>query len=270
MGMLGAAVLACYAAAGVRAFPSQIVVAHTADVDSELTAQTEQWAAAQLAVLFNLPIVELLPNTTSSMCSTIAVGYGASVALGLAPEALNSLGADEFKLTTLVHLNSIAVGSAHDSPRGAMYGALELARALGFEIFREGEVAKPAVWPPAGLPFASGLDTGLDRQHTPPFLDRSVMNTLLRPLKGAVSTTRKLFFNSSAFNECKIAAVQAGIKCSLKNLLSTEVGGCYAYMEPLIGPASTTTTVHNHHRTRPLHNHQTLSPCHAQQCSPRG
>lgn len=157
-------ILACYAAgvlSTVRAaFPSQIVVARTADVDSELTAQTEEWAAAQLALLFNLPIVELLPNTTtSSMCSTIAVGYGASVALGLAPEALNSLGADEFKLTTLEHLNSVAVGSAHDSPRGAMYGALELARALGFEIFREGEVAKPAVWPPAaGLPSASGLD----------------------------------------------------------------------------------------------------------------
>ena len=262
-------ILACYAAgvlSTVRAaFPSQIVVARTADVDSELTAQTEEWAAAQLALLFNLPIVELLPNTTtSSMCSTIAVGYGASVALGLAPEALNSLGADEFKLTTLEHLNSVAVGSAHDSPRGAMYGALELARALGFEIFREGEVAKPAVWPPAaGLPSASGLD----RQHTPPFLDRSVMNTLLRPLKGAVSTTRKLFFNSSAFNECKIAAVQAGIKCSLTSLLSTEVGGCYAYMEPLIGrpvqpPPYTTTTA------RPLHDHYTRNLCHAQQCYP--
>jgi len=165
--MLRAVALAwCCAAAARAAFPSQIVVARAADVDSELTAQTEQWGALKLASFFGLPIVELLPNM-SAMCSTIAVGYGASVALGLAPEALDLLGDDEFSLTTRSELNSIAVGSGQHSPRGAMYGALELARALGFEFFRSGEIATPAVWPPVALP-------NLDRRFAPPFLDRHI------------------------------------------------------------------------------------------------
>ena len=63
------------------AFPSQIVVGGTADVRGELTAQTERWAASQLSSLMGLPVVELQPNMTG-MCSTIAVGYDATVALG--------------------------------------------------------------------------------------------------------------------------------------------------------------------------------------------
>ena len=61
------------------AFPSQIVVAGTAD--NELTAQTERWAADQLSSLMALPI--------GGLCSSIAVGYDASVALGLLPEDLD-------------------------------------------------------------------------------------------------------------------------------------------------------------------------------------
>ena len=122
--MLRAASLAvCAAPAARAAFPSQIVVA--AATDSELTTQTERWAATQLASLMALPIVELLPNMSANangtMCSTIAVGHAASAALGLPTDTLGALGDDEFVLSTQAGLNSIAVGSGPRSPRGAMY-----------------------------------------------------------------------------------------------------------------------------------------------------
>ena len=63
---------------------------------------------------------------------------------GLSANTLGALGDEEFVLITRGSLNSIAVGSAPTSKRGAMYGALELARALGFELFRKGEVSQLA------------------------------------------------------------------------------------------------------------------------------
>ena len=110
----------CASPAAHAAFPSQIVVASTAG--SELATQTERWAASQLATLMSLPVVELHANMSSgSMCSTIAVGHAAAVALGVRPEALAALGDEEFVLTTHADKNSIAVGSGPRSPRGAMY-----------------------------------------------------------------------------------------------------------------------------------------------------
>ena len=107
------------------------------------------------------------------------------------------------------------------------YGALELARALGFELFRSGEIARPAVWPPAALP-------NLDRRHAPPFIDRHIISTLVRSKKSFFNTTRlPPYFNTTTYKEYKAKHPKA----TTGNLPRTAVGGCYAKYEPQLGAA---------------------------------
>jgi hypothetical protein len=88
-----------------------------------------------------------------------AVGYGASVAAGMTPRALATLGEDSFAISTAANLSravapvgSVALSGCAHSPRGSLFAVYELIRALGVKILGEDAIILPSTGRIASMP----------------------------------------------------------------------------------------------------------------------
>ena len=150
-----------------RSLPLPAVIALGAEASA-----TEAFAARTLAQHLRLPTRAPLA-AREHPAPQIAVGYDASRAIGASASRLTGLaakGGDAFCLLSAaggVGAGSVAVGAAANSTRGAMNGAFELLRRLGFEFLAPDETVAPPF--PLRLPWAE-----LDHTHSPPFESRDM------------------------------------------------------------------------------------------------
>lgn len=123
-----------------------VVTANDVVVVASGAASGERFAAAQLA--------ELLGNATGTAVAVVtgtvapgarrwAVGYGASLALGVPASQLDGLGAEGFATAVLNGSAAVAVSGGRGAARGAVFGVFGLLRQLGFRFYAPDETVIP-------------------------------------------------------------------------------------------------------------------------------
>eukprot|EP01043_Picozoa_sp_COSAG02_P000987 COSAG02_NODE_20_length_53673_cov_86.864841_22_plen_582_part_00 len=146
---------------------------------AEDASETELWAADRLAELLALPRGEYKAGA-----SQIAIGYGAAVASGMNPAALDEMDDDSYLINTsnkVPRSSAAIIASSARSARGTIHGAFGFLRILGFEFFAENVTLVPEPMPTElptiethyspsyvyrDLTMASpGIGSNLDRRH---------------------------------------------------------------------------------------------------------
>ena len=137
---------------------------------------TELWAAAKLAELLSLPLVQQRSvvggaGPGSPAAPELLVGFGAATKLGGVPPTTLSalLGDDSFFMST-TDGGGVAIASSATSQRGSMNGIYAFLRAVGFQFLpRNATVVPPKPW---ALP--KGWSKAAPHTFTPPLEQRDM------------------------------------------------------------------------------------------------
>lgn len=135
--MLIVGLIAATAALMAHPAPRAIYTVRVAPSATEI----EKYAASQLQLLLGLS--SDFTTTTATSPRQLAVGYGASRAIGVSAGALDGLG-DEGYVIASTPSGSVAVSGGVSSRRGTLYGAFGLLRRLGFRFFAPTETLVPS------------------------------------------------------------------------------------------------------------------------------
>ena len=159
----------------VAAAKRAVVTASDVVVVASGAASGERFAAAQLAQLLGnatgtAVAVGTVTGTVPPGARRWAVGYGASLALGVPASQLDGLGAEGFATAVLNGSTAVAVSGGRGAARGAVFGVFGLLRQLGFRFYAPDETAVPTA---AAFEQAAGSLIGHTRV-TPAMIWRSV------------------------------------------------------------------------------------------------
>lgn len=155
-----AAPAAAAATAGISPPPSPFEVFLAPDATAD-----ERFAATELANWLGnattgspLKISAAPPAAEAAAGTTLAVGYGAAMAVGMPPGSLMGLGNESFVVssnTSGLSKGCIVVSGGNRARRGALYGVYHLLKAWGFRFYAPTETIVPmaeAVKAAAALP----------------------------------------------------------------------------------------------------------------------
>ena len=159
----------------VAAAKRAVVTASDVVVVASGAASGERFAAAQLAQLLGnatgtAVAVGTVTGTVPPGARRWAVGYGASLALGVPASQLDGLGAEGFATAVLNGSTTVAVSGGRGAARGAVFGVFGLLRQLGFRFYAPDETTVPTA---AAFEQAAGSLIGHTRV-TPAMIWRSV------------------------------------------------------------------------------------------------
>ena len=149
----------------------------------------------------------------------IAVGYTASVGLGVKPADLVGMGLEGFRISVPSPRNSLptscfAVSGSHQAKRGAMFGVYEFLNRLGQEFMAWDLTVFPAGAPTADLPALLRQLPAADVVIQPSFMYRDLGEW---PVYSNRLHTRRMRLNNNAHLECVEDSANQWCKDSLGN-----------------------------------------------------